>query len=599
MSEEILINVTPRETRVALVENGMLQEVHVERASRRGYVGNIYKGKVSRVMPGMQAAFVEIGLDRAAFLHASDIVRPTAPLPEDGGEAPPGAPLPTPPINELLRDGQEIIVQVVKDPIGTKGARLTTHLSIPSRYLVLLPYSKVLGVSVRIEDESERQRLKELLVELTSGQAEPAANDPAPPAARHGVPEPPEVALLPPPRALAAGLTPRPLVAALSAAARGDPEVGWPQAGPPPITNPANAQPRLAGLAQPAAPLAAPGSAAAPALRPVPAPVDRFGYIVRTNAEGQPREALAEDIAYLGRLWSVVQENIARASVGERVYEDLNLPLRALRDLMRPSVESVRIDSRETLERALDFVRRFMPELVDRVEHYPGERPIFDLYGVEDEIQKALRKEVPLKSGGHLVIDQTEAMTTIDVNTGAFLGSRNLEETVFRTNLEAAQAAARQLRLRNLGGIVIVDFIDMADEEHRRQVLRQLHKAMARDRAKATVYDMSALGLVEMTRKRTTESLARQLCEPCPTCSGRGILKTAETVTYEIFREITRAVRQFEAKQLLVLAAPQVVNRILEEDSAAVAELEEFIGKTIRFQPEEHYSQEQYDVVLL
>ncbi len=492
MSEEILINVTPRETRVALVENGMLQEVHVERASRRGYVGNIYKGRVSRVMPGMQAAFVEIGLERAAFLHASDIVRPHSPLIGENGEQ---LATPTPPINELVRDGQDIVVQVVKDPIGSKGARLTTHLSIPSRYLVLLPYSKVLGVSVRIEDEVERARLKDMLADLL-------------------------------------GET-------------------------------------------------------------------RLGYIVRTNAEGQLREALAEDIDYLGKLWTNIGEGMARARVGERIYEDLSLPLRALRDLMRPSIEKVRVDSRETLERAQRFVTQFMPELAERVEHYPGERPIFDLYGVEDEIQKALKKDVPLKSGGYLIVDQTEAMTTIDVNTGGFLGTRNLEETVFRTNLEAAQAAARQLRLRNLGGIIIIDFIDMTDEEHQRQVLRQLQKSMARDHAKATVYDMSPLGLVEMTRKRTTESLERQLCEPCPTCSGRGSLKTAETITYEIFREITRAVRQFDAQQLLVLAAPKVVNRILEEDSAAVAELEEFIGKTIRFQPEEHYSQEQYDVVLL
>ncbi len=492
MSEEILINVTPRETRVALVENGMLQELHVERASRRGYVGNVYKGKVSRVMPGMQAAFVEVGLDRAAFLHASDIIRPQSPLLSENGE---NTPSPTPPINELLREGQEIVVQVVKDPIGGKGARLTTHLSIPSRYLVLLPYSKVLGVSVRIEDETERMRLKEILAE--------------------SIGEPP------------------------------------------------------------------------------------LGYIVRTNAEGQMRDALVEDIDYLGKLWSSLSERMGSAKVGTRVYEDLPLALRALRDLMRPTIEKVRIDSRETLERALEFTRQFMPDLADRLEHYPGERPIFDLYGVEDEIQRALKKEVPLKSGGYLIVDQTEAMTTIDVNTGSFLGARNLEDTVYRTNLEAAQSAARHLRLRNLGGIIIIDFIDMVDEEHKRQVIRQLEKSLARDNAKTTVYDMSPLGLVEMTRKRTTESIERQLCEPCPACSGRGTIKTAETVTYEIFREITRAVRQFDAEKLLVLAAPQVVSRILDEDSAAVAELEEFIGKTIRFQPEEHYSQEQYDVVLL
>jgi ribonuclease G len=497
VSEEILINVTPRETRVALVENGMLQEVHVERASRRGYVGNIYKGRINRVMPGMQAVFVDIGLERAAFLHASDIVRPSTPQLIENGDAVVQTSVPTPPIGELVREGQEIVVQVVKDPIGTKGARLTTHLSMPSRYLVLLPYSRVLGVSARIEDEVERARLRELL----AGTDEAAA--------------------------------------------------------------------------------------------------DRPGYIVRTNAEGQSREALAEDIDYLGKLWAAVSRRIDGARVGDRIYEDLPLALRALRDFMRPTIEKVRVDSRETLDRAGEFARQFMPELAERLEHYPGERPIFDLYGVEDEIQKALRKEVPLKSGGHLIVDQTEAMTTIDVNTGAFLGSRNLEETVFRTNLEAAQAAARQLRLRNLGGIIIIDFIDMTDEEHKRQVLRQLEKALVRDHAKSTVYEMSPLGLVEMTRKRTTESLSRQLCEPCAHCGGSGSLKTPETVTYEIFREITRAVRQFEAQKLLVLAAPKVVARILEEESAAVAELEEFIGKMIRFQPEEHYSQEQFDVVLL
>ncbi|MCE5232153.1 MAG: ribonuclease G [Mizugakiibacter sp.] len=493
MSEEILINVTPRETRVAVIENGMLQEVHVERAQKRGYVGNIYKGRVQRVMPGMQAAFVECGLERAAFLHASDIVRPAPAIPVAGAES--NGHAPTPPIGELVHEGQEIVVQVIKDPIGSKGARLSTHLSIPSRYLVLLPYSHMLGVSARIEDEAERQRLKEQVAAL-------------------------------------AGENP-------------------------------------------------------------------LGYIVRTNAEGQSQEALAFDVTYLGKVWRVVQENIARTGVGERVYEELSLPLRALRDALHEGVEKVRVDSRETWEKVVKFVNKFMPQLADRVEHYPGERPIFDLYGAEDEIQRALNKEVPLKSGGYLVVDQTEAMTTIDVNTGGFLGTRNLEETVYRTNLEAAQAAARQLRLRNLGGIIIIDFIDMTDAEHQQQVLRQLEKALARDHAKTTVYPMSPLGLVEMTRKRTTESLERQLCEPCPACSGRGTLKTAETVTYEIFREITRAVRQFEAEKLLVLASAKVVNRILEEESAGVAELEEFIGKTIRFQAEEHYSQEQYDVVLL
>jgi ribonuclease G len=492
VSEEILINVTPRETRVAVVENGMLQEVHVERALRRGYVGNIYKGRVSRVMPGMQAAFIEVGLERAAFLHASDIARANPALLGEAGE---NGPTPPPPISELVHEGQEIVVQVVKDPIGSKGARLTTHLSVPSRYLVLLPHAKMIGVSVRIEDETERLRLKEIMQSLTAG--------------------------------------------------------------------------------------------------------GTLGYIVRTNAEGQTLEALSEDVEYLGKLWRSLQDNIRNVKVGERIYEDLSLPLRSLRDMMRREVEKVRVDSRETLEKTVRFAQQFMPELAERIEHYPGERPIFDLYGVEDEIQRALKKDVPLKSGGYLIIDQTEAMTTIDVNTGAFLGHRNLEETVYKTNLEAAQAAARQLRLRNLGGIIIIDFIDMTDEEHKRQVLRMLEKALAHDHAKTSVYEMSHLGLVEMTRKRTVESLERQLCEPCPACDGRGSVKTAETVTYEIFREITRAVRQFDAQKLLVLAAPKVVGRILDEESAAVAELEEFTGKTIRFQAEEHYPQEQYDVVLL
>ncbi|MEO7251253.1 MAG: Rne/Rng family ribonuclease, partial [Arenimonas sp.] len=382
-----------------------------------------------------------------------------------------------------------------KDPISTKGARLSAHLSIPSRYLVLLPYARTLGISARIEDEGERQRLRDILTPLI-----------------------------------------------------GD--------------NP-------------------------------------LGYIVRTNAEGQSPESLAFDVTYLGKVWRVVQENIAKAKMGERVYEELSLPLRSLRDMLNADIEKVRVDSLTTHASVVKFVHKFMPKLDDRIEHYDGERPIFDLYGVEDEMQRALKKEVPLKSGGYLVVDQTEAMTTIDVNTGAFLGSRNLEETVYRTNLEAAQAASRQLRLRNLGGIIIIDFIDMVDEEHKRQVHRTLEKGLARDRAKTSVYDFSPLGLVEMTRKRTTESLERQLCEPCHECGGRGNVKTCETIIYEIFREITRAVRQFEAQQLLVIAAPVVVNKITEEESASVVELEEFLGKSIRFQADEQYAQEQFDVVLL
>ncbi|MFO1473780.1 MAG: ribonuclease G [Lysobacterales bacterium] len=500
MSEEILVNVTPRETRVAVVENGMLQELHLERGWSRGVVGNIYKGRVQRVMPGMQAAFVDIGLERAAFLHANDIGRPAnepAAVAAVGEEA--VAPPPRP-IGELVREGREVVVQVVKDPIGSKGARLTTQVSIPSRYLVLLPNSQVVGVSARIEDEGERARLKAIVTAVA----------------------------------------------------------------------------REAGHA---------------ALE--------HGFIVRTNAEGQPAEALAEDIAYLQRAWQQVEREAREARVGARVYEDLSLPLRAVRDLMRRDVEKVKVDSRETCEKLRAFAAQYMPGLAEKIEHYSGSRAIFDLYGVEDEIQRALEKEVPLKSGGYLVIDQTEAMTTVDVNTGSFVGQRNLEETVYRTNLEAAQSVARQLRLRNLGGIIIIDFIDMVDPEHRRQVLRTLEKSLARDHAKTTVYDFSPLGLVEMTRKRTVDSLQRQLSEPCHECGGRGMLKTAETVTYEIFREVVRAVRQFEAARLLVIASPKVVARITDEESAAVAELEEFLGKSIRFQADAQYLQEQFDVVLL
>ena len=491
MSEEILINVTPRETRVAVVENGMLQEVHVERALRRGYVGNIYKGRVSRVMPGMQAAFVEIGLERAAFLHASDIVRAIPALAVEGAENGNSAQLP---ISELVHEGQEIIVQVVKDPIGGKGARLTTHLSVPSRYLVLLPYAKVVGVSVRIEDETERTRLKDIM------------------------------------QALAAETT--------------------------------------------------------------------LGYIVRTNAEGQSRESLSEDVAYLGKLWHSLQDGIVHAQVGARVYEDLSLPLRALRDLMRSAVEKVRVDSRECYERTTDFARQFMPELAERIEHYPGERPIFDLYGVEDEIQRALKKQVPLKSGGYLVIDQTEAMTTIDVNTGAFLGHRNLEETVYKTNLEAAQAAARQLRLRNLGGIIIIDFIDMEDEAHRAQLLDALRTALAADRAQTQIAEGAPLGLVAMTRKRTRESLEHLLCEPCQDCEGRGFVRSIETICHEIYREGLRQGAQLQVKEMVILAHPEVVERLLDEEAPVLADLELRVGKPIRLQSDALYSIDQYDIVL-
>ena len=489
MSEEILINVTPRETRVALVENGVLQEIVIERARRRGIVGNVYKGRVCRVLPGMQAAFVDIGLERAAFLHASDVGarNPDEAANGNGGQSD---------IAELLREGQELSVQVIKDPLGTKGARLTTQVTIPSRYLVFIPDVGNVGISQKIESEEERVRLRDIIqlfmTEQTGG-----------------------------------------------------------------------------------------------------------GYIARTAAEGAGTDALRADMLFLHKLWQSIAEKDLTAQPGTLVFSDLPLAIRVMRDMVDDNIERVRIDSRETYQRAISFCEQFMPDMHTQIEYYPGERPIFDIYGVEDEIQKALERKVQLKSGGYVILDQTEAMTTADVNTGGYVGHRNQEETIFKTNLEAAHAIARQLRLRNLGGIIIIDFIDMQDEEHKRQVLRALEKCLEKDHAKTHITEVSTLGLVEMTRKRTSESLEHVMCETCPTCSGRASLKTAETACYEIFREILREARQFDTEQLLVLASQEVVDLLIDEESDSLAELEAFIGKPIKFQVENLYTQEQYDVVPL
>ena len=492
MNEEILINVTPVETRVAVVENGMLQEVYIERSSCRGIVGNIYKGKVVRVLPGMEAAFIDVGLARAAFIHVSDIATESSDDTESRTQAD---------IALLLREGQELIVQVIKDPIGTKGARLTTQLSIASRYLVHMPGVAHIGISQRIEDEVERERLKQLV---------------------------------------------------LSCQAPGDESEE-------------------------------PGA----------------GFIVRTAAEGAGEDEFKADIRFLERLWKKLEQRIKENAVPSVVYQDLPLFTRAIRDLVKPQSEKIRIDSKESYGIVKEFSDNFLIDVGSRLEYYPGERPIFDLYNIDDEIQKALGRKVQLKSGGYLIIDQTEAMTTIDVNTGGFVGHRNLEETIFKTNLEAARTIGRQLRLRNLGGIIILDFIDMDDEEHKRQVLRMLEKMLERDNARTTVSCVSELGLVEMTRKRTTESLGQTLCEPCNVCQGTGVLKTAETVCYEIMREILRVNRAYDANVYLVMASQSVIDRLLDEESDNVADLETFIGKQIKFQVEVMYNQGQFDVVLV
>ncbi len=484
LTEEILVNVTPQETRVAVIEQGVTQEVHIERASSRGLVGNICMGRVVRVLPGMQSAFIDIGGARAAFLHVADIWGQ-----RHGGQ-------PAAPIEKLLGEGQNLMVQVVKDPIGTKGARLSTQMSIAGRYLVYLPQDSHIGISQRIEDEEERAHLREKLQQLL----------------------PPE---------------------------------------------------------------------------------DKGGYIIRTVAESASEQGLKSDVDYLRRLWGGIQDRAATAAPLTSLYQDLNLSLRVLRDFVHEDTARVLVDSRETYQKMSAFGQDFTPNVAERIEHYRGERPLFDLYGVEDEIEKALARRVDLKSGGYLVFDQTEALTTVDVNTGGFVGGRSFDDTIFKTNLEAAQVIARQLRLRNIGGMIIVDFIDMDTEEHRNAVLNEFRKALARDRTHMTVNGFTQLGLVEMTRKRTRESLDQVLCEPCPVCDGRARLKTAQTVCYAILREVLRESRQFNAREYRILASQAVIDLFLDEESQSLAMLSDFIAKPVSLQVETAYSQEQYDIILM
>jgi ribonuclease G len=485
MSEEFLINCTPQETRVALMQQGAVQELHVERTGGRGIVGNIFLGRVVRVLPGMQSAFIEIGLERTAFLHVADIWGEKN---TEKGNARA--------IERLITEGETLMLQALKDPIGTKGARLSTQISLAGRLLVYLPQERHIGISQKIDDEAGRESLRERIQQLL-------------PADESG------------------------------------------------------------------------------------------GFIVRTMAENASDEELAADIAYLRRLWQEIRHRAQNTTAPAQLHHDLTLAQRVLRDLTGPETSRILIDSRENYQKLAGFAQEFMPQLAPLLGHYTGERPLFDLYAVEEEIQKALARRVDLKSGGYLIIDQTEAMTTIDVNTGAYVGARNFDDTIFKTNLEAAQTIARQLRLRNLGGIIIVDFIDMESSEHQFAVLAELDKALIRDHTRISVNGFTQLGLVELTRKRTRESLTQILCEPCPTCSGRGVVKTAQTVAYEILRELLREARQFTAREMRVLAAPVVIDLFLDEESQAVAMLSDFIGRTISLQAEPSYNQEQYDIVLM
>ncbi|WP_034946880.1 ribonuclease G [Erwinia oleae] len=489
MTAELLVNITPGETRVAYIDGGILQEIHIEREARRGIVGNIYKGRVSRVLPGMQAAFVDIGLEKAAFLHASDIMPHTECVAGDEKKN-----FVVRDISELVRQGQDLMVQVVKDPLGTKGARLTTDITLPSRYLVFMPGASHVGVSQRIESEAERERLKSVVSSYCD-------------------------------------------------------ELG--------------------------------------------------GYIIRTAAEGVGEVELASDAAFLKRLWTKVLERKKRNQTRYRLYGEVALSQRILRDFAGAALDRVRVDSRITYEQLIEFTGEYIPGMSAKLELYTGTQPIFDLFDVENEIQRSLDRKVELKSGGYLIIDQTEAMTTIDINTGAFVGHRNLDETIFNTNIEATQAIARQLRLRNLGGIIIIDFIDMSNEDHRRRVLHSLEQALSKDRVKTGINNFSQLGLVEMTRKRTRESIEHVLCQECPSCKGRGTLKTVETVCYEILREIVRVHHAYDSDRFLVYVSPAVGEALKTDESHALAEVEIFVGKQVKVQIEPLYTQEQFDVVMM
>ena len=491
MQEDILINWSPQETRVAIVENGAVQELHVERTLERGLVGNVYLGKVARVLPGMQSAFIDIGLERAAFLHVADVWHRPA---EGETISASRAAQAQVPIERQIFEGQALTVQVIKDPIGTKGARLSTQISIAGRLLVFLPQDDHVGVSQKIPS-GQRDELRTRLQVLTG-----------------------------------------------------------PQGG---------------------------------------------GFILRTNGEDATDAELSEDIGYLRKAWDRIKNAAVRLPPTSLLHQDLNLLQRVLRDMVGDATQTIRVDSREQFEALKAFGQEFMPAAADKLQHYRGERPIFDLYAIDEEIAKALGRRVDLKSGGYLIVDQTEALTTVDVNTGGFVGARNFDDTIFKTNLEAAQAIARQLRLRNLGGIIIADFIDMVREDHRDAVLAEFRKQLQRDRVKTTAGGFSHLGLVEMTRKRTRESLAHMLCEPCAVCAGKGSIKTARSVTYDIFREILREARQFNPREFRIVASPKVIELFLDEESQHLAGLSEFIGKPVSLQSEAAMGQEQYDIVLL
>ncbi len=486
MAEEIFINVSANETRVGVVEQGLLQEVFIERTGDRSSVGNIYKGKIVRILPGMQSAFVNVSQERAAFMHVSDLFDGHGLLDKDKkGDHPP--------ISELVHDGQELLVQVTKDPIGSKGARITTNLSLASRFLVYLPSSHHVGISQKIEDPDERDRLRDVLVNLAQ---------------------------------------------------------------------------------------------------------ENEGFIVRTAAEGVAAEEIENDAGYLRARWATVVKEGQEAGSPHLVYQDLPLPLRVMRDIINGETTGILVDDQHTFDAMHRFLSDFIPAKVDCLKKSPEGQALFEMHQLDDQIEAALDRQVPLKSGGYLVIDQTEAMTTIDVNTGAFVGRKDLEDTIFRTNLEAAVAIPRQLRLRNVGGIIIIDFIDMVNEEHKRQVLRMLEKGQQTDRIKVNVTQISELGLVEMTRKRTHGSLLKMLCEPCAVCKGRGFIKSAESICLEIFKNLQKKGSDVAGRECLIMASQSVVDRLIDEQADNVRELAARLNTSLSYQVEPGYTQEQYDIII-
>ena len=506
MSNELIINARPHETRVALVENGAVVELHIERRPGRELIGNIYRGRVVRVLPGMQAAFVDIGLDRSAFLFVSDVYNDIADLEQMMKERPAQAPeagnagregarpdRETPfQIDELLHEGQHIMVQIAKEPVRNKGARVTCHVSLPGRHLVLMPTVNHIGISRRIEDREERERLKCLIQEL----------------------------------------------------------------------RPAN-----------------------------------LGFISRTVSEGASREKLKAEMDFLLKLWSEIRLKMEKSSCPGLLYRDLSVPLRAVRDLFTREVDRLVVDSEDAYRDIEDFIQAFAPGLKDSVAHYADPEPIFDAFGIEMEISRALGNKIWLKSGGYIVIEQTEALTTIDVNTGSYVGKRNLEETILKTNLEAVKEIAYQLRFRNIGGLIVIDFIDMEKKSNRERVFIGLREALGKDKVRTSILPMSDLGLIEMTRKRTRASLNTLLTEPCFYCEGRGTLKSRQTICYELFRDLEReCATSGEGGHVHVLVNPEVDAVLREEEQESVIELEKRTGKRIIIVPKKNFHIEQYEI---